>query len=366
MNNRRYATALGAAGLGAARRFAGGRFAESVASHLGRYVRGGKANGGRKARRARRKPKKAFRRGRATKSLVKTIKSVVHGEMPLGTYTRHYSGVMKDLVDGEQAIAQDLYRDGIIVAGADTRYFNTARLLDAASVLFNSKAKDLNYSTSLNNFGTEGLKFNIQYMSVTVVVRNITNAVIEFECLVCDNKEDTQSNAAETFSRGLTTIEQAGTPALSTQIGVEPSQIPQMHRSFNTRKIRFRLAPGQEKKIFLKGKTGHCDFDAMYDQTTLQSFNKKFTQQILWRYWPSNCVAQAFAGSGTTAGNYISTSDPIPGIAVEVTEKYKFNAPENTTAAEENDQYAWLDDQGDRAAGSRNVVRSLEYLDQVQ
>lgn len=64
--------------------------------------------------------------------------------------------------------------------------FNTLEMLDAASVLYNGKASDPNYSIALGNFSAKDLKVRFPYMSSTITLVNCTDmdGVLDvYECI---------------------------------------------------------------------------------------------------------------------------------------------------------------------------------------
>jgi len=291
---------------------------------------------------------KKFKRksSRNAAAVRKIVKAVIHKEEPLGTYTKTWNAYLEEPPSNAQIVTQEAWQNGAQRAGCDFRFFSRARLLDAVSVLFNNKTKDINYSTTTDNFTTTGLKFNVKYASAQVEIINYSDTVVEYTAVKLEPKNDTDSNARDTFVNALTTIEQPGPGVSVSHYSVLPGQLPQMNHQYSMKKQKFLLKPGQRVKFFFSAKPGHCDFGQNFGtgSTPLQ-YLKRWSQELMLIYRPDIVVGYDL-GTGTkeVVGHYVGGTGPLNGIVVQVKEVYKINAPENTSDAEDNDQYAWYHD----------------------
>lgn len=313
----------------------------------------GKANY-KKRRRAKRRKQAIKSKKTFDKKVTKVVKKVMECAENVGTYNKTYTGDFEPYVNaGQYRVAYSMNRN--TTNASPHTVFNMSyvmtrkKILDAVSVLFNSKTKGMNWSDPTNLFGIKGLKIDVLYMSQEYIWWNYTEYAFDVEIFEITNKYNTETPfiedaasmlAADEWEGGVPTLTSATTTAYDMSFALEFGMIKGVNSKYIIKKVKSgRLYPGQSVKYFKKW--GHQCID-FTKQTVLAggvqvlpSYAKGDTQFIL-RYTP---VTHGHTSSTTMiATNLANATSHDYGFLVEVKETFKFFQPAETDETKGGDK----------------------------
>lgn len=332
--------------------------------------------GGRRPKTVRRKaPRKRVRRARrtvsrarrATRAIKQVVQNVLQCKDNVGVYTKTYTGDLASFNGaGVRTIACAMQRFGANL-GSYTPFamsftpFSVKRVLDAASVLFNNKPKEINIDLP-GNFDMNGLKVDVLYASYHLECLNATNVPMEVEVHEVTNKSNSQTNFTESFNEFLLGTRWVGgvpTYAAKDLDGVQwvvdseldIGMVKSVASKYSIKTTKKVLYPGQKINYFVK--TSECfDFSKYYVvdtvgvQPDLASYVKG-QKQILLSYVPllhlGTAEAPSNAFSGTNQGP-LSGGEVNHGLVCRVKEVFKIIEPDKTLDEYQGESRVLLND----------------------
>lgn len=305
--------------------------------------------------------KKAKGRGKGCKPLSscmkKQIVNLMKQKAPIGTYNKKWVAVMADVSIGSQTWVQNsTYGDAVKTQlGSDFLYFNQARLLDVASILFNGKTAAMDYTVLTNNFQSVGFQYQLVSATVKTTFRNHGLLPVEFTVVECIPKEYTNRFAYQDFDDALTTIKQTGGSTKNKALmGIQPGNLPQMKNLWKMKTVKKVLYPGDYYTYSKTHKNLSLDWDKFYEGTAIQSYIPNVTCQLLISMAPVVSVSTDGEASPAAIAGRAVLQSPNYAITVETEEHYVVSAPEKTDDANREDNYCWFysDDAGAMNTGS--------------
>lgn len=312
----------------------------------------------------RRKNVKAARK--RNRRMRRTIKNVVDKVLEckenVGVYVKYYTGEIEPVCTaGRDKIAWAMTR----AQGNAAQYnlfsmaftpFIAKRVLDAASTLYNAKAKNINIDAP-GNFPLGGLKVDVLYCSYQMELVNYTTSPYEIEIIEVENKSASQTNFlgnAEELNNANTWI--GGAPYFTTAAGnqhdiertLDFGMIKGLASKYAVKGHGKKIvAPGGKISYFAKDKK--CvDFKKIqYTESAgaaeLTSYAKG-ERQLMIRYSPVGALS-------TNGTNYVynhasGTNDANHGFVVSVKEVWKIMEPDNTSDTSQGDVRVNFNDEG--------------------
>lgn len=233
--------------------------------------------------------------------------------------------------------------------------FQPVKVMDAASVLFNSKAKDWKGPTTfVGNMSSSDTNVMLCYASYEVDIKNITDFELSFTLFEYKNKSNTDVPFIDDFSASITAEPWAGGgPTLipgTNQIGwtldrgVELGQASSLPMKYTLVKKYTKLVkPGAHFKMNYSIRDKEYDFAKYLNQTGTFSLYGRGFQQIVLKVEP--VIHMRYQLNGTpidSTANFAVNQTRYRGLPVTVKEVFKILEPENAT------------DTGDRRA---NLIR---------
>lgn len=261
-----------------------------------------------------------------------------------------------------------------IIAGAGMNYFTPAKIIDAASVLFNQKAADRNpYITtgnlsttynptsgapSVTNYGT--LKINVLDSYVKFSLKNLSNRVITLEIWECMptkmfqetnpladlattiaglTTSATNDTAFEYLDAGASGVGQLKPEIAINEVCLDPLEIAKKHFDYKwTWKKRLMIMAPEETCVHtIKGPTGMFDYKKFNTvDATSPTPGLVYVQNSLAKGWSVSCIF-AVSGDQVLADNgqggrklFLGNGNVVLScpVAVEVHEVYKLAVPE--------------------------------------
>lgn len=330
-----------------------------------------KRNGNNKARkkskstnRGIQRPKPKFVKGAArsrSNTFTQKVQRVLSKNKPTGNYTKTYTGNLTTLNDNTYTFHSRVSRETTALLGSDFLFFDVRKILDAVSVLFNGKPTAMNGYLTPGNMDDKTTKFRLQYASVAVTFKNITDITWDCEFWAIDNKHQDAATFDSDYTAALTNLNQVGgTTSLITKIGVQPSQIPQLAKNYHMKKIKKTLKPGYSYTYFTSIADRIIDYIQYYEGDQLQFF-QKFSKQLTMRCKPT--MSSSFNTVGGNVGYFSGDAGQFDHpFMVEVTEKYKLDCPDDVPSEKENDSWAWFTDLPARKTGEPNGIRGVENI----
>nr|WAE43031.1 MAG: capsid protein [Cressdnaviricota sp.] len=282
------------------------------------------------------KSKKAKAKAHARKKIVNIVKKTIAGETPYGAWDFISSASSRVSGNAQLTMFQDSQSN---VLGLNT----AGEMQDLAAVMFNGKAASANGRiVAAGNFPID---VPIVVSSAFAEFRCVNNNPFSIECDFWEfDANDTQANDAVTiWFNGYNDINYkfngsgGYTAGNNNDYYAHPSEVPLFKSFFSTKKLSFSLMPGQEKKFFIKGRSGTF-LPAKYGtpastvavpviNTTIKGWTK---------YFCVNVRSQIVSG-GALGVNSQHAGDPsVPTVAafvVEMRTHYRIQAPEGTAIA---------------------------------
>lgn len=320
----------------------------------------------RAVKRSKQKHKKAA--GSRSSSFTQKVQRVLSKNKPTGTYTKTYTGNLKTFSDNVYSFHKDVSRVTTTLAGSDFLAFDTRRVMDAVSVLFNGKTAAMNGYLTPGNLDSKTTKFRLQYASYKMSIKNTSDITLDVEIWAVDNKHQEAQTFVDAYTESLANLNQVGgATSLITKIGVNPSQIPQLAKNYNIKRIKKTLKPGNTCTYFTSIADRTIDF-IQYWEGAEEQFFQKFAKQLYIRTKPTLSVAYNNLTSASAYFGGSATAFQHP-VMVEITEKYKVDAPDDVASANENDSWAWFNDLPAAPAGdgpARRTVENQNYSEHFQ
>lgn len=303
-----------------------------------------------------------------TKKIKRIVDRAVHIEQPLGRYWKQWGVIAANMTDNQQLWldGDSLLQDGAVAVGSELVHMHTQKILDAFSVLFNAKVAVLPYDSG--NFDSVDLKFPFESMTTEVTIRNITAVIIDYQYLVATTKRDTTVNFHTNFTAAMTATnitQSGGTTATKVQLNVDPRVLPSLQKHYRMTSRTGTLYPGQQKTFRLHTKRRHIDFNKFLVGTTKQLYISGLTKEMIFRLQPHVSLTYDTTVAQLNSGQYVVNGADY-GVAIEVKEMWKMRPAENAAESTQEDRYAWYQFHKTASATTRNIVKSLSTLSNVQ
>lgn len=291
---------------------------------------------------SRRKTTTTFKRS-FNKAITNKIQNLISKNNPTGTYTKTYSGNVSTVTSNQYSFWDQVNRTAGVLVGGEFLAFDTRKILDAVSILFNSKVAIMNSFGTTLNLDDKTTKFKLQYASWEVEFKNMSDISLELEVWEIEHKRQDASTFLSSYPLALANVNQVGgTTSLIAKIGVNPGQVPQLALNYNIKKVKKTLKPGYTCKHFVKISNVDIDFNKYWDREISQVF-QKFSKEIVVRVHPSVNVSSTgiAAEAAYWTGNTTSLDHLVSCI---VKEKYVCDAPDDVDFSNEQDSTAWFTD----------------------
>jgi len=279
---------------------------------------------------------------RITRGFKNKVHKVLAQENPNGVYRKRWVATLSAATSGTQICAQDSYYGADLTSGSDFRFFNEARLKDAASILFNGKTKGIDYGVTTNNFASEGFKYHLNGAEASMKIFNNSPSIYEMVIVKCSSKKNSSSSqtAYARYVAAMSDLQQAGGTAVGvTYATVLPTMIPQMKEYYNMTTYRKELHPGNTFKVRSFLKAQELDWEKYEDNGTNAYFIRNISVEyfIIYRVIPNCGSADSRTYSGRRTVDNTSSC-----LTVECNEYFSLSAPPNTPVANNIDQYCWF------------------------
>lgn len=275
----------------------------------------------------------------------------------VSTYTASYHG---QLLAPTNAAASSNFQsyagyltDGTAVALAaatgenNFTFFTPLRVLDQASLLFNSKSttNSQNWTLTTGNFDVKGLEIHVVYQYVKIVLRNNTGQSKEIDFYECTPKLNTEvapttifdACIADDVSQGILITQ--GTIS-GNMYGFTPGHTRNFKNTYKYSKRSMSLAPGASTSFTISGPK---DFTYLYDKFhdpdvpgTITPFPKNIGIQCMYivkNIELTNTLNGVTVQSATGHNQGSATSASQTGVLCEITHHSAIEAPEVTSDA---------------------------------
>lgn len=280
------------------------------------------------------------------------VMKALESKAPVGRYNMQYNGTLPlvPAVNSQwvDAVIYDGSRTSAIASASGAisgpiDFFSARRVLDAASVMFNSKARDVNYQVATGNFGVQGLKVDVVYQTVEIKFRNNTNLLYEIDWYECVPKVDTDI-APNTFWANALASE-AGKQnlhtTLATTYGATPGMIDGFTHVWKYTKRIVKLEPGQNSQFVIKGPKMTYDFDRMVSDTGLIAVFPKGVGTYCF-YVVKNPLIHTGVVTGQQSGHQSQAVNLGIGVTIEVLCKTGVAAPDVSEDVQKFDKFSML------------------------
>ena len=286
---------------------------------------------------------------KVSKNFKNKVHAVESAKQAKGTYTVRIMGNILTCFQSnqQQASAELYYGNGVQITSTSSgnpaianafNWFTQGDMLDAASVLFNSKVSDVAASITTGNFNTETLVLQIPYASVTMKLRNNTMTVHEFDFYQCIPVISTTSSALADWQSAV--AQESGNISAQNAdwYGAEPGQTSTFGKKWKYTKKTFVLAPGKSVEHFVK-QGPLCYTYSKYLNTTT---NFNFPKGIGMSCFIVNRRPQLVPNTSGVAAHH-STSYTVANyswVTCELVSKFVIEAPEISEDAQKFDKWA--------------------------
>ena len=346
------------------------------------------------------KKAKAKRTRKVKKAAGKFVKSVVDRalscDLTTSVYRKLTTGEIvmdmraQDAVLGYQLMFSGNTQQGIATKGATARaakvqmwtYFTAKKMLDAASVLFNNKARDADYYVTTDNIAFNNLKLEVMYQSVKWEALNDSYYHIRYELY------EFHARANTNVSAGHELVASAGTGVdISSSNGPVTQGFADNHDSSDT-VVPFRyslpllnklsdfkgydgkwthklvkkgtMLPGTKITHYMHQKPGCVEFKKYMDGTDLTDYSRGTVCLILIVKPMLNHTVVATPASGLikTAGSmaFNGLGKTTYGVVVSAKESYTIREPDEATVRDS--KILGLQDIGLSGSGYTDLIMS--------
>lgn len=335
-----------------------------------RGSRQGQRRGSKRPATGKNRRKRTHRRKRAAgtafrKTVKDLIRKTVGCDSDTGVYSRNYTSDSR-IYHNDGNLDVCLFggvRNGDVVAPY-TAYalsftpHSINKIYDAVSVLYNAKARSMDY-TSSGNFSAQGFKFELLYANYELEIYNGTLASFELEIHEYTNKANSttalQDNIASAIgmhkwpSGGTLTWSQysAALPNhYQTEIGFPLARVTALAKKYTHRLVKsIILGPGQTTMYKSSRKASCVDITKFFtDGTTNVATYCKGDKQLMIRLRPKLHIGYSGAGTVSIGSQGYSTTGTNEnagyGIVFKTNEFYKVLQPGETEDANTGDQLA--------------------------
>jgi len=268
------------------------------------------------------------------RKLAKQIKCIamkqIHDERPTGKYFKNVTGVFPRTagitVDGQGV--EDRYHYTGTTTNALTQFSvgEYRKIIDAASVLFSTKAATMAYTT-VGDISSSQTIIPAFYHSLKVEFRNNGSVPRVLNLYEVQNKEDSSNSVSSNWAI-MTLVQKGGTTRDRLYHGMRPEMYPQFTDGYSILKRKaYVLQPGKSCYHTLVTATDHLKFEDWNSVGgSLWNFRKKFTKELLV------IESQPTSGTDGAANQAVcwnsATNDTSSYIAVFVKELISMKCPE--------------------------------------
>lgn len=229
-------------------------------------------------------------------------------------------------------------QNGSVAVEQSMDFFTPAKVLDAASVLFNGKESDINYALTTNNFNNVRLKVEIPFMSASLQFNNQTQIFKKIRFYECIPKFSTEDQVSAKFISALVDDPANIAGATNATYGVSPFICGNFMTQYTVKKREFTMPPGTIETIVLTNSNVCYDYEKFINNTTNTFWTFPKGHAVCCFYQVENVEVLPVPGaSGPFVGHssigVLSGSNLRAGVMCEITEYYKIEAPELTEDA---------------------------------
>lgn len=215
-----------------------------------------------------------------SKKLRQKIKKVISGQAIKGMTQEISYGVQRLITTADNAQIVTSITTSNAAVGGTNPHFSMAKIMDAASCLWNEKAQVENPKliTDTGNFDNKKLKVKIIDSSVTYNFKNNTMRKVNCRFLEIRPKNlETAGNPIDAWGVALTN--QLTGPNQSginvSELYTNPGMLPDMRNVWNITTTKFEMAPGTEYKHYVQGpKNKLIDFQRNWNGSTFRNYTK--------------------------------------------------------------------------------------------
>jgi hypothetical protein len=312
------------------------------------------------------------------KALKQIVKNEIHCAATVSVLTKKYSGNV-DMQTSNDRVDR-VFTNSNRAGGNDTGFaefdmqwtpYNTKRLLDAASVLYNGKTPAVKISGT--NFDYKLLQADFLYASYKIVFINHQNVPIEMDMYEVTYKSNSNTAFLDAAKQGLSQQKfvTGGDPTFTVvgttnfgyimDLGLEFTMIESLSKSFAIKKLKTKkLLPGKTASYFSKMPASCCDFSkrVLADGTTLASYAKG-DKQLVIRVRPVLMPVSANGGTNFVPQRTLYGQVGNWGLLTEVTEVYKIAQPDITADAYNGAKRCFVTDYAEQYG--EDVVQTCFY-----
>lgn len=244
--------------------------------------------------------------------------------------------------------------------------FASKRILDAASVLYNAKAKGVTVENATNNFDFQKLKVNVPYYYHAITLKNFTNEPYDVNCWQFKALHNTDIHPISVFERDLLVPSwQGGVPPLTNDtnsfvylpMGIKFGTGQSLRKHYSYKKVQTKkMLPGHEMKVIDMYRNTTVDFQTLGNDATpavLCSYAKG-SNIYIFEIIPT--LQGISDGTRLVGRRKEGTPSAVDGWLIERTEHWTMEQPEITLDANQRDVHVNFDD-STSGAGYTNFVQ---------
>lgn len=323
---------------------------------------------------------------RFSKNIANIVRNVTAKKANIGQYHKyaiHDCDLVPAVSTGNFARKFYLYADKKenTRGGAYTEYtcsftpFAPKRILDAASVLYNGKAKGVQVEATPGNFDFQKLKVNVPYYYHAITLKNFTNEPYEVNCWQFKALHNTDVHPMSVFASDLAVPSWAGGVnsidkdtdsfyygLMSVKFGVGQS----LRKHYSYKKVQTKkMLPGHEMKVIDLYRNTTVDFQTMANDASpaiLCSFSKG-TNIYVFEIIPT--LQGISDGTKLVGRRKEGVPTGVDGWLIERTEHWTIEQPEITTDANQREVHAFLDDSSSGTGFTNFVQKRSEPTETV-
>lgn len=230
---------------------------------------------------------KNVKTARVTKKFKTMVVKALAAENSSGHYTSSSIGIHHFTGDNTQKYIIRCSN----VTNDDLAFFTPARVLDAASILFNSKAPALDYTTA-GNFtlpAAGGGKIHVKNQWVRETLLNNsqhTYHVIRYECMP---KNQTSSQPVTAWIQAIdadtTNVKNLGSNSVEV-LFTRPSQCSSWMREYAYKATEFEMDPGERKTFTTIGPKKTYNYAEQFELNVLSPYKKGESVLVFYIWYP--------------------------------------------------------------------------------